>query len=593
MSSSLRRLPRAGARLFMAGVAVLLALPMTACSPEPVVSTDAATWRPWICAWSDKEVDAQPMTIETDAGVVILDSRVLCWRAAEVKTDPVSNPLSAAAVDAFLARNGMSLEEAREGQLAAVLCHDGAVGSSSVLGGLPGLDQVKEACTRPTVPAGAGGALGGSGGDREGGLLPGLSGAGAGMPSSSSISCSASGANNPWGDGADGGVPRPRTSDAEIAGTLTASWFTGVAAMFGMAKGAGSASTGAGGVLATGAGTAAIVAWGTAAATALGNLMDARYRDQAQALADDAAHWAQAAEASAQAAESLAAASGDPTAQQEAAKARQAADDAKKAAAEAAAAAKRAADAKTRAEAAAAHAAAKKADEEAKKKANESGKAQQAAQNAANNSSSSGVPVNPGSGSAPSTNGTPMSTGESTCETLRHELWECEQNGWRNFGCQELARMLQRCAVDMEVALVDGDGAVCGGQTVSSEQVVAALGRACGMEVAHPLPGVDPCALTVDGSPEIRGACDPTVAYNGCPDQPDVVVEGDDTICFPAPPGAPPMPCVDPTPGGGPLVGGILQDPFGGVYVATSGGMIFLGDGYPPHPRRGEGMPRF
>ncbi len=593
MSSSVRRLPRAGARLLVAGVAALLAVPGAARSADAADITGARTWRPWVCSWSDKDVDAKPTMVETDAGVIILDNHVLCWRPAEEKTDTPNNPISEAAIEAFLARNGMSLEEAREGQLAAVLCHDGAVGTSSVLGGLPGLDQVKEACTKPTIPAGAGGALGGGGGDRADGLLPDLSGAGAGMPSSSSISCSASGASNPWADGADGGVPLPRTSDAEIAGTLTASWFTGVAAMYGTAKGAGAAPTAAGGVLATGAGSAALVAWGTAASNALGNLMDARYRDQAQALADDAAHWAQAAEASAQAAEGFAAASGDPSAQQEAAKARQAADDAKKAAAEAAAAAKKAAEAKTRAEAAAAHAAAKKADEEAKKKANESGKAQQAAQNAANNSSSSGAPVNPGSGSAPSTNGTPMSTGESTCETLRRELWECEQNGWRSFDCQELARMLQGCAVDMKVALVDGDGAVCGTQTVSSEQLVAALDRACGLQVAHPMPGVDPCALTVEGSPEIRGDCDPTVAYNGCPDQPDVVVEGDDTVCFPAPPGAPPMPCVDPTPGGGPLVGGILQDPFGGVYVATGGGMVALGEGYPPQPWTGEGMPRF
>lgn len=154
--------------------------------------------------------------------------------------------------------------------------------------------------------------------------------------------------------------------------------------------------------------------------------------------------------------------------------------------------------------------------------------------------------------------------------------------------------MLQGCRVDLTVALVDGDSSLCGLPTVSTEDLVRARDEACGLLVGHPMPGVDPCTTTVEGSPEIRGSCDPTIAYGGCPDEPDVVVMDDDTICFPAPPSAPPMPCVDPTPGGGPIVGetktwspspsGFLQDSFGGVFVVSRGGIIVIGQG--THPTR-------
>ncbi len=144
--------------------------------------------------------------------------------------------------------------------------------------------------------------------------------------------------------------------------------------------------------------------------------------------------------------------------------------------------------------------------------------------------------------------------------------------------------MLQGCRVDLTVALVDGDSAVCGTPTISAAELVVGRDRACGLLVAHPVPGVDPCELVVEGSPEITGGCDPSVAYGGCPDEQPVVVEGDDTLCFPAPPGAPPMPCVDPTPGGGPVVGGVLMDSEGSVIVAGGGGVVVLGQGYPPRP---------
>ncbi|HOA57392.1 MAG TPA: hypothetical protein PLZ83_12670, partial [Dermatophilaceae bacterium] len=296
------------------------------------------------------------------------------------------------------------------------------------------------------------------------------------------------------------------------------------------------------------------------------------------------------AEANAQAAEQAAAASGSPEAQTAAKEARAAAEAAAKAAEAAKGAAKQAAEAKTRAEVAAAYEAAKKADTEAKKKAEEAAKAREKAQSAGQ----TGTTNTGGTGGSGTTTTPSGQSAESTCEKVRRQVWECEQGGWKSFSCQELARMLQGCRVDLTVALVDGDSSLCGLPTVSTEDLVRARDEACGLLVGHPMPGVDPCTTTVEGSPEIRGSCDPTIAYGGCPDEPDVVVMDDDTICFPAPPSAPPMPCVDPTPGGGPIVGetktwspspsGFLQDSFGGVFVVSRGGIIVIGQGYPPHP---------
>jgi hypothetical protein len=423
------------------------------------------------------------------------------------------------------------------------------------------------------------------GGDRgEGGILPDLLGTSSGMPSAESISCSAQGGANPYAQEAP---KEPRVSDGDIATGLIGSWLTGVAVIYGTAKGAGAAPTIAGSGLAAGAGSVGVVAWGTTAANLLGNLTEGRYRDAAESLAKDADHFALAAEANAQAAAQAASASGSPGAQAAADQARAAADAAAKAAAAAKKAAEQAAAAKTRAEVAAAYDAAKKADAEAKKKAEEAAKAREEAQKEAGAAGTPGsTPAPTGStGGGTGTTTTPAGqSAESTCEKIRRQVWECEQGGWKSFSCQELARMLQGCRMDMTVALVDGDSTVCGLPTVSTEELVRARDEACGLLVGHPMPGADPCATVVEGSPEIRGDCDPTIAYGGCPDEPDVVAGEDDTVCFPAPPGAPPMPCVDPTPGGGPIVGGFLQDPLGAVLLVGPGGVVLLGQGYPPLP---------
>ncbi|MBK6441374.1 MAG: hypothetical protein IPF90_04335 [Actinomycetales bacterium] len=531
-------------------------------------------WRPLVCTYTDEEVKAEAETVKSEAGVLTLDSHIICWLAAE---STPTNPVEQAIIDAFLARTGLALDAAREHQLGAILCQDGSVGMTMPGGRLPTVDDARKACDQPVVPGGGGGGDGG-----KGGILPGLLGSASGMPSSESISCSAQGAANPYAQEAP---KEPRVSDGDIATGLIGSWLTGVAVIYGTAKGAGAAPTVAGSGLAAGAGTVGVVAWGTTAANVLGNLMDGRYRDAAESLAKDADHFALAAEANAQAAQQAATASGSAGAQAAADQARAAADAAAKAAAAARKAAEQAAAAKTRAEVAAAYDAAKKADAEAKKKAEEAAKAREDAQKKASAAGTPGSTPAPtgGTGTGSGTSGTPAGqSAESTCEKVRRQVWECEQGGWKSFSCQELARMLQGCRMDMTVALVDGDSAVCGLPTVSTEELVRARDQACGLLVGHPMPGVDPCTRVVEGTPEIRGECDPTIAYGGCPDEPDVVVGEDDTVCFPAPPGAPPMPCVDPTPGGGPIIGGFLQDPLGAVLLVGPGGVVLLGQGYPP-----------
>ena len=570
------------AALLTLALSLFVSVPAFAATPPSLAGADGTgerTWSPRVCAFTDDEIKAEEETTETEQGMIILNNHVLCWLANESQP---KNPVEQAIIDAFLARTGFDLDAAREHHLGAVLCSDGGVGMVTPGQGLPTADDARKACETPVVPGGGGG------GDKgNGGTLPDLLGTSSGMPSASSISCSAQGGANPYAQEA---AKEPRVTDGDIVAGLIGSWLTGVGVMYGTAKGAGVATTAAGGGLALGAGSVGIIAWGKAASNALGELMESRYRDAAQGLADDAAHFALGAEANAQAAEQAAAASGSPEAQTAAKEARAAAEAAAKAAEAAKGAAKQAAEAKTRAEVAAAYEAAKKADTEAKKKAEEAAKAREKAQSAGQ----TGTTNTGGTGGSGTTTTPSGQSAESTCEKVRRQVWECEQGGWKSFSCQELARMLQGCRVDLTVALVDGDSSLCGLPTVSTEDLVRARDEACGLLVGHPMPGVDPCTTTVEGSPEIRGSCDPTIAYGGCPDEPDVVVMDDDTICFPAPPSAPPMPCVDPTPGGGPIVGetktwspspsGFLQDSFGGVFVVSRGGIIVIGQGYPPHP---------
>ncbi|WMJ07839.1 hypothetical protein [Nitrosomonas sp. sh817] len=560
----------------------MVALMFTGCNSfAPNIAPDILqkrTWDPWICIYSKTAIKAEDVTLEINQGRIKLNEHIMCWMPIAEQFRPRES-VQEVSIKTFLERTGMTLDEARSNQLGAMLCHDGAVGSITLLNGLPSLNEAIKACASPIVPSSGVSSLGGAigGGDRDSGILPNLFGIKTSMPRASSIKCSAQGSPNPWA--AEGG--KQPVSNSDIASTYLFSVIAGVSIAYGTYRGILTPPFPGSEVVTVGAGASGLVNWGIKAANDLGDLMENKYRDGAKGFAHQASEFAKEAEANAQAAEFLAAANKEnPELAVEAAKAREAANDAAKAAGAAARAAEEASKAKTRAEVVSAYNTAKAADEEAKKKNKETADALEVAKNKLD-TSGGGNQNNSNNMSTDSAN-----TPQNTCETLRLKIWECEESGWKTFQCQELARMMQGCKVDMTIALVDGDSNICGATSFSSEQIDTAADKACGMQIAYPMPGVDPCLLTVEGSPSFQGGCDSTI--DGCPrvdvEQPDIIVpKGDDTICFPAPPGAPPMPCVSPTPrGGGPIAGGFLQDNQGGVYIVTPGGIRVLGQGYPP-----------
>ena len=70
-------------------------------------------WRPLVCTYTDEEVKAEAETVKSEAGVLTLDSHIICWLAAE---STPTNPVEQAIIDAFLARTGLALDAAREHQ---------------------------------------------------------------------------------------------------------------------------------------------------------------------------------------------------------------------------------------------------------------------------------------------------------------------------------------------------------------------------------------------------------------------------------------------------------------------------------------------
>jgi hypothetical protein len=128
---------------------------------------------------------------------------------------------------------------------------------------------------------------------------------------------------------------------------------------------------------------------------------------------------------------------------------------------------------------------------------------------------------------------------------------------------------------------------LCGKPYLDADTVADALDRACGLEVAKYGPHSDPCSVLVDGvigSVHHPDGCDPTVAYGGCPDpETGGTLPDDGVVCFPAPPGAPPMPCVDVTGGGGPIVAHFV-DQEGTVFLSTETGLLALGTTDPSMP---------
>ena len=47
-------------------------------------------WRPLVCTYTDEEVKAEAETVKSEAGVLTIDSHIICWLAAEsTPTNPV------------------------------------------------------------------------------------------------------------------------------------------------------------------------------------------------------------------------------------------------------------------------------------------------------------------------------------------------------------------------------------------------------------------------------------------------------------------------------------------------------------------------
>lgn len=516
----------------------------------------------WIC-YLDEEGDIvtedKERAIVKDEATglwVLVEDRHLCTSTSPVKDRPLPSVdidwIKEVHPELDLFQREQALEE-----LGMIQCGKrGATLAPATAGSLPTAKDMKQACS-VKVPAGIADTAGGvmDGGAMGGGLM---TRPGAGMPSPDSIECGGSVAN-PYADG-NGTAP----SNGDLLWQMTKDFLGGVTITSGIIKGVGA---GAGAPLAVLGGTAAFEDWGRGVAAALGTNMEDRYRASAQDLADGAAAQAAAATSAAQAAAASAPGSASAaTAAEEAAKANAAADAAAKAAAEAKAA-------KDRAAIGAAQRAALKAAEDAKKAADA---AKKAAEEAKNN-------PQPAPSSSPNGGGTKNPSGSDSareaCEELRQQLWECEQNGWKSFECEELANKLSGCQIDMTVALVAEDGQVCGKPYVDADTVQAAIDHACGLEIARYGPDMNPCSVLVDGVSGSfhEGGCDPTVAYGGCP-SPETGGElpDDGVLCFPSPPNTPPVPCVD-TNGGGPVVGFIV-DGAGTLYVDTPGGLMAVGN---------------
>ena len=51
-------------------------------------------WRPLVCTYTDEEVKAEAETVKSEAGVLTLDSHIICWLAAEsTPTNPVEQAI--------------------------------------------------------------------------------------------------------------------------------------------------------------------------------------------------------------------------------------------------------------------------------------------------------------------------------------------------------------------------------------------------------------------------------------------------------------------------------------------------------------------
>jgi hypothetical protein len=118
--------------------------------------------------------------------------------------------------------------------------------------------------------------------------------------------------------------------------------------------------------------------------------------------------------------------------------------------------------------------------------------------------------------------------GGTPCEALKVFMWECGQSGWKRSDCQAMDLLL-RCGVDVTIVNPTDDGFACPkGSTDASalgEASLTVLLHACGVEVAHPVQGENPCGaaggvVLGTGGGAVPGGCDGTIAETdgmGCP----------------------------------------------------------------------------
>jgi hypothetical protein len=142
----------------------------------------------------------------------------------------------------------------------------------------------------------------------------------------------------------------------------------------------------------------------------------------------------------------------------------------------------------------------------------------------------------------------------STCAGMDTQFRECDASKWKSGPCVALLAKIRNCA-DPGIINPGPDGSlVCGGETLlTDDELATAILKACGGEVAHPVPDGDFCTAAVSGKggfviakfPECPG--DP-LAY--CSADPKPSGGGGNLPkpitwwCPPSQPPMPPLPCI-------------------------------------------------
>jgi len=147
----------------------------------------------------------------------------------------------------------------------------------------------------------------------------------------------------------------------------------------------------------------------------------------------------------------------------------------------------------------------------------------------------------------------PGENGTAWCEEVRRQISECEAAGWKTASCQLWLQQLRGC--QPELVNPGEDDSYCHEVQFDPEAVKRALYDACGGQVAKPSLGEGACVVPLQGGLLIRPPpfeCNPEIASGGCPD-PEPTPQLRPTIfCPEPPPGMPPPPCFQVSPGTGP-----------------------------------------